>query len=79
MMAGHKRYVIRYCFNGKHRSFAQADAVMTSADAWYYASLHAGAGPLYGIAAMGNSARAVRQFAEQYGVTDVGFCVAAQA
>ncbi|WP_263263731.1 DUF6555 family protein [Pseudomonas sp. RIT-PI-S] len=72
-MALHKHYVIRYHYKGQVRSFAQRDSRMSSADAWYYASLHAGTVQLYGVAAIRNSARAVRLFAEQCGVTDVGF------
>ena len=70
-MESHKQYEICYRFKGKARRFGQPDSRMSTADAWYYASLHAGAG-LYEVTLHG-TARAVRQIAEQAGVSDVGF------
>jgi hypothetical protein len=72
MTAPARHYVIRYRYKGQPRSFSQPDSRMSTADAWFYASLHAGTGPLYEVA-LHNCARAVRLFAEQCGVSDVDF------
>lgn len=72
-MDQHRHYEIRYRYNGQPRRFAQPDSRMSSADAWYYASLHAGTGELYEVAVIQDDASAVRLAAEHCGVTDVGF------
>ncbi|MFF7710931.1 DUF6555 family protein [Pseudomonas sp. NPDC007930] len=72
-MTRFKHFLITYRYKGEARSFAQKDNRMTSADAWYYASLHSGARHLYGVTTSPQSPRDLRLHAQQYGVTEVGF------
>lgn len=71
-MESHKHYEIRYRYKGQSRRFGQLDSRMSTADAWYYVSLHAGTGQLYEVALF-DTAPTVRRIAEQSGVSDVDF------
>lgn len=72
-MARLKHFLIHYRYKGRPRAFAQRDSRMSSADAWYYASLHSGASRLYGVAVTPTSLHSMRLQAQQYGVTEVSF------
>ncbi|WP_277964534.1 DUF6555 family protein [Pseudomonas sp. RIT-To-2] len=63
------RFEIRYCLHGRPHHFLQRDTLMTDADAWYYAALHAGTG--LGMEAIEDNKEQWRQHAMAAGLSEV--------
>lgn len=63
------RFEIRYRLHGRPHHFLQRDTLMTDADAWYYAALHAGTG--LGLEVLNEGKECWQQQAMAAGLSDV--------
>jgi hypothetical protein len=64
-------FEIKYHFKRTQHIFVQPDSHMTDTDAWYYACLHAGVGLRYEMDCAQQDIGALREHAQESGVTQV--------